>query len=127
MKAFEKARTEWLDQKPDKAQKDLGKAVQVYPQFAEAWYQLGKIQEASKSRDAASSFSKSIAADPNFILPYEHLAPIAAQAGKWQDDRRLLPRTRWSSIPRGSPQTWYYNALGEFQAGQGGCRRSQRH
>ncbi len=85
MKAFDKARTEWLDQKPDKAQKDLEKAVQVYPQFAEAWYQLGKIQETSKPQDAANSFSKSIAADPKFILPYEHLAPIAAQAGKWQD------------------------------------------
>jgi tetratricopeptide (TPR) repeat protein len=117
MKAFEKARTEWLDQKPDKAQKDLGKAVQVYPQFAEAWYQLGKIQEASKPRDAASSFSKAIAADPKFILPYEHLAPIAAQAGKWQD---VVDSTTHALElnPRGSPQTWYYNALGNFKLGK---------
>ena len=43
-KAFEKARSEWLEQKPDRAQRDLQKAVQIYPQFAEAWYQLGKIQ-----------------------------------------------------------------------------------
>ena len=117
MKAFEKARTEWLDQKPDKAQKDLEKAVQVYPQFAEAWYQLGKIQETSKPQDAASSFSKAIAADPKFILPYEHLAPIAAQAGKWQD---VVDNTTHALElnPRGSPQTWYYNALGNFKLGK---------
>jgi tetratricopeptide (TPR) repeat protein len=117
MKAFDKARTEWLDQKPDKAQKDLEKAVQVYPQFAEAWYQLGKIQETSKPQDAASSLSKAIAADPKFILPYEHLAPIAAQAGKWQD---VVDNTTHALElnPRGSPQTWYYNALGNFKLGK---------
>jgi cytochrome c-type biogenesis protein CcmH/NrfG len=117
MKAFEKARTEWLDQKPDKAQKDLEKAVQVYPQFAEAWYQLGKIQETSKPQDAASSFSKAIAADPKFILPYDHLAPIAAQAGKWQD---VVDNTAHALElnPRGTPQTWYYNALGNFKLGK---------
>jgi tetratricopeptide (TPR) repeat protein len=117
MKAFDKARTEWLDQKPDKAQKDLEKAVQVYPQFAEAWYQLGKIQETSKPQDAASSFSKAIAADPKFILPYDHLAPIAAQAGKWQD---VVDNTAHALElnPRGTPQTWYYNALGNFKLGK---------
>jgi tetratricopeptide (TPR) repeat protein len=117
MKSFEKARTEWLDKKPDKAQKDLEKAVQAYPQFAEAWYQLGKIQEASKSQDAATSFAKSIAADPNFILPYQHLVPIAAQAGKWQE---IVDYTthELDLNPRGTPETWYYNALGNFKLGK---------
>ena len=55
-KAYEKARSEWAENKPDKAQKDLQKAVQVDPQFAEAWYQLGKIQEAQKSPDSVNSF-----------------------------------------------------------------------
>ena len=45
VKAYEKARNEWAENKPDKAQKDLQKAVQIDPQFAEAWYQLGKLQE----------------------------------------------------------------------------------
>ena len=60
IKAFDKARTEWLDQKPDKAQKDLEKAVQTYPQFAEAWFELGKIQEKSKPQDATNSFTKAV-------------------------------------------------------------------
>ncbi len=40
-KAFEKARSAWLENKPGNATKELQKAVQVYPQFAEAWYRVG--------------------------------------------------------------------------------------
>ena len=113
-KAFEKARSEWLEQKPERAQRDLQKAVQVYPQFAEAWYQLGKIQEASSPQDAAISFSKSVAADPKFILPYGHLAAFAAQAGKWQEVADDAAHELELS-PRGTPQVWYYHALGNFK------------
>src|SRR5277367_2115213 len=73
-KAFEKARIEWMDQKPDWAQHDLEKAVKDDPQFAEAWYQLGKIQEKTNPQEATRSFSKAVAADQKFILPYQHLA-----------------------------------------------------
>jgi hypothetical protein len=117
MKAYDKARTEWLDQKPDKAQHDLEKATQVYPQFAEAWYQLGKIQEPAHPQDAYNSFSKAVAADPKFVLPYQQLAPIAAQAGKWQE---VVDDTshELEFNPRGTPQSWYYNALGNFKLGK---------
>jgi tetratricopeptide (TPR) repeat protein len=110
MKAFDKARTEWLDNKPDKAQRDLEKAVQSYPQFAEAWYQLGRIQEISNKQEAASSFSKAVAADPKFILPYQRLAPLAVLAGKWQDVADYTSH-ELDLNPRGTPETWYYNAL----------------
>lgn len=113
-KAFEKARSEWLDQKPDRAQRDLEKAVQAYPQFAEAWYQLGKIQEASKPQDAANSFSKAVAADPKFIPPYGHLVLFAVQAGKWQDVADDTAH-ELELNPRGTAQVWYYNALGNYK------------
>ncbi len=110
VKNFEKARAEWLDQKPDRAQHDLEKAVQIYPQYAEAWYQLGKLQEKSNSREARNSFAKAVAADPNFILPYQHLATLAAVEGKWQE--LLGYTTRLLEIePRGTPRIWYYSAL----------------
>jgi tetratricopeptide (TPR) repeat protein len=117
VKAFEKARSELLDGKPDRAQKDLEKAVQVYPQFAEAWYQLGRILEVSKKEEAGNSFSKAVAADPKFILPYEQLAAISAQAGKWQE---LVDCTshELELNPRGNPQTWYYHALGNVKIGK---------
>jgi tetratricopeptide (TPR) repeat protein len=113
MKSFEKARSEWLDNKLDRAQRDLQKAVEIYPQFAEAWYQLGKIQEKVKSPAAWESFSKAVAADPKFAPPYEQMAPISAQAEKWaeviDETKRALELN-----PRGTLDLWYYNALGNY-------------
>lgn len=118
-KSFEKARSEWIDNKPDRAEKDLRKAVSDDPQFAEAWYQLGKIQQTKAPRDAWNSYSKAVAADPKFLPPYGHLAEIAAQQGKWQDvvdntDKQLALK------PEGSPEIWYYNALGNYKTGKKG-------
>jgi len=113
-KAFDKARSEWLEQKPERAQRDLEKAVQIYPQFAEAWYQLGRIQEKASPKDAENSFAKAVAADPKYVLPYSHLVAFAAQAQKWQnvadDSAHELELN-----PRGTPQAWYFNALGNYK------------
>jgi tetratricopeptide (TPR) repeat protein len=116
-KAYEKARSEWAENKPDKAQKDLQKTVQIDPQFAEAWYQLGKIQEAQKSPDAASSFQKAVDADPKFTPPYEHLVSSQAQAEKWQD---VLDSTNkeLQVNPAGSPRLFYYNAVANMKLGK---------
>ena len=113
MKSFEKARSEWLDNKPDRAQRDLQKAVEIYPQFAEAWYQLGKIEAKLKSPAALESFSKAVAADPQFELPYEQMAPLAAQAEKWPE---LINETNRALQlnPRGTLDLWYYKALGNY-------------
>ena len=113
MKSFEKARSEWLDNKPDRAERDLQKAVEIYPQFAEAWYQLGKIQVKLKSPAAWQSFSKAVAADPQFALPYEQMTPLSAQAEKWtevvDETNRALELN-----PRGTLDLWYYKALGNY-------------
>jgi tetratricopeptide (TPR) repeat protein len=114
VKSFEKARMEWLDNKMDRAQKDLQKAVQIYPQYAEAWYQLGRVQEAAKSPEAHDSYSKAVAADPLFVLPHEHLASLAAQAGRWQETLDETAR-ELELNPRGTLQVWYYNALANMQ------------
>jgi tetratricopeptide (TPR) repeat protein len=117
MKAFEKARAEYLDGNADAAQRNLTKAVQLYPGFAEAWVQLGKLQEASAPQSARDSFSKALAADPQFVLPYEQLARLAAQAEKWQE---TLDNTNQALQldSMGTPQLWYYDSLAKFQLGK---------
>jgi Tfp pilus assembly protein PilF len=117
MKLFEKARDEWIASKRDNAQKDLQKAVEIYPQFAEAWYQLGKIQETTSPADAPGSFSKALAADPKFALPYEHMALRAAQDEKWQQAVDITTKAL-QTIPQGTPEIWYYNALGNYRLGK---------
>jgi tetratricopeptide (TPR) repeat protein len=117
VKAFEKARNGMLEQNADRAQRELKKAVQIYPQFAEAWYQLGRIQWESGSPEARESFSKAVAADPKFAPPYDHLAALAAQDGKWQE---LVDHTGHSLQldPAGTPRIWYFDALGNLQLGK---------
>ena len=117
MKAFEKARADWLTQNRDGAEKNLKKAVQIYPGFAQAWLQLGKIQESSEPQAARDSFSKALAADPKFVLPYEQLAALAVQGEKWQE---TLDNTSHAIEldPAGTPEIWYYDALAKFQMGK---------
>jgi tetratricopeptide (TPR) repeat protein len=117
MKAFEKARAEYLDGDTGSAQHNLKKAVDLYPGFAQAWLQLGKIQETSDPQGARDSFSKALTADPKFVLPYEQLARLAAQAEKWQE---TLDNTNQGLQldSMGTPQLWYYDSLAKFQLGR---------
>lgn len=117
IKSFEKAHGEMLQHDSDGAERDLKKAVQTDPQFAEAWLQLGKLQQASDPQEARDSFSKALAADPNFVLPYEQLALLAAQKGNWQE---VLENTNHIAklYPEGTAQSWYLNALANFQTGK---------
>lgn len=117
MKAFEKAREDWLNQNPGGAEKNLKKAVQLYPAFAQAWLQLGELQETSDPQAAKDSFTKAMAADPQFVLPYEQLAGLAAQAQNWPGTLDNTSRAL-ELDPDGTPQVWYYDALAKFQMGK---------
>lgn len=117
VKSFEKARDAMLQHDPEGAEHELEKAVHEDPNFAEAWLQLGKLQEPSDPQAARASFSKALAADPEFVLPYEQLAVLAAQTINWQE---VLNNTNHVAqlYPEGTPQSWYLNALANFQLGK---------
>jgi len=117
IKFFEKARAERLQGNSDGAVRELKKAVETEPNFAEAWLQLGKLQVASDPQAAHDSFSKALAADPQFVLPYEQLAALAAQRGK---GREVLDDTNHMAqhYPQGTPESWYLNAMANYQLGR---------
>lgn len=117
MKAYEKARAEWLEQNPGSAQKSLQKAVQAYPEFAEAWLQLGKLKEDGDRPGARAAFAKALAADSDFILPYEQLAAMAAQEQNWHETLQNTSKAL-ELDPSGTPQLWYFDALAKFQLGK---------
>ena len=89
MRAFEKAQ-KIKTEKPAEAEKELDKAVKVYPQFAAAWSLLGDIhREHNDFAGAQDDYSKAIAADPAFVNPHYGLAMIAAQQKRWDDAVRF--------------------------------------
>jgi hypothetical protein len=116
LKSYDKARAEASSNRPENAQKELEKAVHLYPQFAEAWYELGKLEETQKPLDALDAYSKAVAADPQFYPPYEHIAAIAAQQKKWQDVTDAADQGLKLN-PSGTPQLWYFSAVGNYNLG----------
>lgn len=117
LKRFQKARSEAMNNNSDGAQRDLQKAVQIDPKFAEAWYQLGKLQQKSKPEDALASFEKAVAADPQFVPPYEPIAELAAMQKTWQEVADAADHYL-KLDPVGTPQIWYYSAVGNFNLGK---------
>jgi Tetratricopeptide repeat len=117
-KAFEKARAAIQAQKMDEADKELHKAVQLYPQYADAWYELGRIQEKSSVAEAArASYNQAIAADPQLLPPYQSLMRIAERGQNWQDLVDISGRALKLS-PHDFPEAWYFQALGNYRLGK---------
>ena len=113
-KAYEKGQDLLKKKKPEEAVKSFEKAVDVYPKFATAWYELGKLQERDNQLEAAAkSYQQSIAADSKYIQPYLQLAGIAARQRNWKD----LADTTERAIkldPFDYPQAHFYNAVANY-------------
>lgn len=84
--AYEKARSQLKKKKPaySMAIKELQKAVQLYPEFAEAWHYLGKsylaLKEVDKAREA---YEQSARADADYLLPRLALAELDMKCGQF--------------------------------------------
>ena len=114
-KAFDKAMNDIKKDKWDDAEKELSKAVDVYPKYAAAWYQLGLTQQHENNVDAArKSYSQALAADSRYVNPYQELAVLAVRQQNWKeaaDDTDRLLRLN----PVDFPQAWLFNALANYQ------------
>jgi Flp pilus assembly protein TadD len=84
LKAYEKGRELVKKEKSEEAEKNFQKAVDLYPQYAVAWYQLGLLQARGQIEQAQVSFNKAIEADPKFVSPYLSLTMIQVQSKNWQ-------------------------------------------
>jgi tetratricopeptide (TPR) repeat protein len=85
MRAYEKAQ-KIRAEKPAEAEKQLNKAVEIYPQFATAWMLLGDIHRQREQFDQArTDYEKAAAADPQFVNPVMGLAILDMQERKWDD------------------------------------------
>lgn len=83
-KAFERGHKD-LMKKPDKALAEYQKAVQIYPQYSSAWFEMGLVhQSQNRIPEAREAYAKALEADPKFINPYRQLALIELQEQQWQ-------------------------------------------
>ena len=118
-KAYDKARKEVLNKEPDfdKAIEQLETAVDLYPEFAAAWHFLGELRlnndEVKQGREA---FEKALAADENFLKPYDPLMRIALGERRWEDAEQLS-RTALKLNPI-YPEAQYCLAVSAYRQGK---------
>jgi hypothetical protein len=117
-KAYENGLKQTRANKPnwDRAAKELAKAVELYPQFAEAWYELGEVrlrqQEVDKAKQA---FEHSIEADGSFQKPYPPLSLIELKQGNKEEAARLADKA--VSLNAGLTEAHFYGAMAHFLLG----------
>ena len=99
-----------------KVRTGLQRAVDVYPEFAEAWNLLGEVCATEKESEAAhGAFEKAIAADPNFVPPYLALAKMELQQSHWDEAAELS--NKLVQLNPYLPNGRYIHAVANFQAG----------
>jgi tetratricopeptide (TPR) repeat protein len=85
-RAFDKGIELARKNKLEEAQTNLQKAVELYPRYAAAWCELGRVQAAQNNPDAArQSFDQSINADAQYVPPYIQISMLVASARRWQE------------------------------------------
>ena len=68
------------------AHKYFETAVDIYPSFANAWFQLGTILQRENQKDAArKAYTQATTLDRRFLPPYLALASMAFQTGNWTE------------------------------------------
>lgn len=100
--------------KLEEALKRLSNATDLYPKYAIAWYALGQMQQKQgHAADARAAYQKALAADTHYVSPYNQLALLAAQEGKWED-AAALSKQAISLNPVEFPSAFWYNALANY-------------
>lgn len=113
-KAYEKGREAVIKKKWTEAQKQLEKAVQLHPEYAAAWFELGRTFESQNNvAQAREAYGKALSADPKFINPYLQLAGIAARERNWEEVAEVTDRILQLN-PFDFPGAYFYNAVANF-------------
>jgi tetratricopeptide (TPR) repeat protein len=113
-KDYEKGLAERKGGKPDSAQERFQRAVEAYPEYAEAWLELGRTQVQNNDAAAArQSFHRSIAADSKFVSPYRELAQLAGRDKQWQELADITDQLLKLDALN-FPEAWFYNCVAKF-------------
>jgi tetratricopeptide (TPR) repeat protein len=113
-KAFDKGQEASKKSKPEEALKNYSKAVELYQQYAAAWYELGKLQAVGGDLQIArGSFNEAVKADPKFLPALVAIADIDVQAKKWREVVDVTDRAAKLDA-FDYPQVFFFNAVANF-------------
>ncbi len=113
-KAYEKGLDRNKKKKFADALPELEKAVNLYPKYAVAWYELGRAYNAQKQGDRArEAFLKSTEADPKFVSPQLELLQFAVNERDWEKIEKQAGVVIKLN-PYISPQVWFFHSVASY-------------
>jgi tetratricopeptide (TPR) repeat protein len=114
-KAYDKGIAAMGDGKLAAAQKQLERAVAVYPDYAQAWSRLGEVlDQQSQPKEAAAAWEHALRADPKYIRPYLQLIRLAVSEKRMEDAAALGDRAMQLN-PTEFPGIFYYDAVANYE------------
>ena len=85
-KAYEKGLEAERKGKLAEARNYFEQALEIYPKYASAWFQLGTVFEKVNQKDSArAAYTRATTIDTKFLPPYLSLAEMAYEAGNWTE------------------------------------------
>jgi tetratricopeptide (TPR) repeat protein len=127
-KAYEKGLDSVRSGKTEDAQKYFEKAVQIYPKYTRAWFQLGSVLQKQGQKDNAfTAYTRATSIDTRFLPPYLSLAVMASDARNWTEVVRLTGHILDSDPlnhsngyivdfdPSNCTEAYFYNAFANYK------------
>lgn len=113
-KEYGKGVNDMTDQKWANAQKHFEKAVQIDPNYAQAWSDLGEVlRRQANPTDARAAWEKAVAADPKYIKPYIQLTMLDLAEKKPQDAITIAGKAV-AMNPLEFPELYFYYAVANY-------------
>jgi tetratricopeptide (TPR) repeat protein len=128
-KLYEKGITAEKTGRLGDARQFFEKAVQIYPKYTNAWFQLGSVyQNLAETESARTAYTRATAIDSKFLPPYLGLSLLAYRAGDWSQVLALtnhvleLDPLRYGEVsgyivdldPLDYAEAYFYNAAANF-------------
>jgi tetratricopeptide (TPR) repeat protein len=113
-KAYGKGVVAMTDGKWEAAQKNFEKAVEIDPDYAAAWSDLGEVlKRQSKSMEARAAWEKAVQAEPKYIKPYIQLTMLNIEEKRTEDAVTIADRAI-ALNPQEFPELYFYHAVANF-------------
>lgn len=129
-KAYEKGLEAQRHGKLAEAHSYFKQAVEIYPGYASAWFQLGTVLQKENQKDAArKAYTQAATIDTRFLSPYLSLASMAYETENWAEVLNLtghimdldpMNRTNIGGYildldPLDYAEAYFYNAVASYK------------
>ncbi len=113
-KAYEKGVAAATDKKWPNAEKELSRAVEIYPEYAQAWTDLGEVYlQESKNDEARNALGKAVQVEPKYLRPYILLSRLDLSEKK-AEEALALTNKAIEQNPTEFPVLFFYNAVANY-------------